>query len=123
MTAAGRSTPIVISTPVLAHRDGQCEPVTVGVPLPIGLVAGTGDLALEDDNGLPVPLQAQATEHWTDGSWRWALLDFQVTGRPVAQRRFTLHIGPASPRPSEICRRIRSCWIISPRNSSTKSGR
>ena len=100
MTGPGRSIPIVISTPALPHRDRQCEPVTMGVPFPIGLVADTGDLALEADDASPVPLQVQATERWSDGSVRWALLDFQVAGRALAERRFSLHIGTGSKRPS-----------------------
>lgn len=99
MTAEGRSTPIVITTTVLPQRDRQCEPVTIGVPLPVGAVANAGDLALEDDDGQAVPLQVQALEHWADGSLRWALLDFQVTGRAVAERRFSLHLGSGASRP------------------------
>ncbi|MFA5911166.1 MAG: hypothetical protein WC815_20515 [Vicinamibacterales bacterium] len=86
-----------MSTPASEHRARLCEPVTMGLPFPAGLVREPRQLALENDEGRPVPLQARVTEHWGDGSIRWALLDFQITGPYAPHRRWTLRIGPADP--------------------------
>ena len=90
------STPLIITTPSAAHRAAHCEPVTMGLPLPVGLVRDPDCITLDDDEGRQVPLQTRPTEHWTDGSIRWALLDFQITGRVATQRQYTLHIGQAA---------------------------
>ena len=62
-------------------RTRTCEPITVGVPLPRGLVQDPRRIGLVGDGQATVPLQALPTERWPDGSIRWALLDFQATGR------------------------------------------
>ncbi|MEO8678642.1 MAG: hypothetical protein ABI665_06330 [Vicinamibacterales bacterium] len=96
---SGRSpiaTPLVVVTPPGAGRYRQCEPVTVGLPLPIGLTHDPSRIALEDDHGGAVPLQARPTEYWADGSLKWVLLDFQVEGNWTPHRRYTLRIGEAA---------------------------
>jgi hypothetical protein len=84
-------TSLILSIPEIADRGALCEPITVGVPLPSGAVRDPGRIALEDDAGHVVPLQVRTTEQWPDGSLRWVLLDFQLTGAWQAQRRFLLH--------------------------------
>lgn len=91
------STPFIVSTPLSEQRESICEPVTMGLPFPAGLVREAGSLTLEDDEGRRVPLQARVTEHWGDGSIRWALLDFQITGMYTPHRRYTLRMGAAEP--------------------------
>jgi hypothetical protein len=54
------------------------QPVTVGVPLPLGLCRDVSALSLLDQHGEVKPLQARSLEQWTDGSHRWVLLDFQI---------------------------------------------
>ena len=87
------STPLIITTAAGPNRLLQCEPVTVGVPLPAGLVDNPAYVALDDEQGRPVPLQARPTDHWPDGSIRWLLLDFQITGPVAPQRRYMLRFG------------------------------
>ena len=55
-------------------------PVTMGVPLPAGLVQDTRSLRLTDPRGRTLPCQFQVLSRRTagDGSLRWVLLDFQV---------------------------------------------
>ena len=55
------------------------EPVTVGVPLPRGLARRTDGWRLESADGTRVPVQARALDRWSDGTIRWALLDFQAS--------------------------------------------
>lgn len=49
------------------------EPLTFGVPLPVGRVLDVTRLAACAGHALPTA--ARALEHWPDGSVRWALLD------------------------------------------------
>ena len=85
------STPLLISVP--SAREGHCEPVSVGMPLPAGLVTSEHDITLQDDRGQLTPLQSKVLERWPDGSIRWVLLDFQVTGDARPERRFTVRVG------------------------------
>jgi hypothetical protein len=73
-------------------RTLQCEPITIGLPLPRGLVKEPGWIGLVDGGGLNVPVQALPTERWPDGSIRWVLLDFQATGSPTSLRAYQLRV-------------------------------
>ena len=55
------------------------EPVTVGIPLPRGIVFEPAELSLVEEKNRPHPLQVQALTRWFDGSVKWALLDFQAS--------------------------------------------
>jgi hypothetical protein len=94
------STPLLVSLPAVANRGPLCEPVTVGMPFPAGVLRDERDLHLSDEMGHATALQALATERWPDGSIRWALLDFLLTGEPARERQFTVRMGTADgPRP------------------------
>lgn len=54
------------------------EPVTAGIALPRGSCREVADLSLLGPNGQAHPLQVRGLERWSDGSVRWALLDFQA---------------------------------------------
>ena len=89
MTPASSSrTTLIVSSEAGPGRARTCEPITVGVPMPRGLVTEPRRIALVDGDGKPVPLQALPTERWPDGSIRWALLDFQANGPVAADRRY-----------------------------------
>lgn len=62
------------------------EPVTLGLPLPRGTLTDVSRLSLRGPTNEPVPLQCTGLNRWSDGSVKWALLDFQVnvTGRDTA---------------------------------------
>lgn len=55
------------------------EPVTLGVPFPKGLLYQASRLRLGDPRSSALPLQVQPLAHWSDGSLKWILLDFQVS--------------------------------------------
>jgi hypothetical protein len=81
MTAVSLSgTTLTVSSHPGPGRARTCEPITVGVPLPRGVVKDPGRIALVDDEGAMVPVQALPMERWPDGSLRWVLLDFQAAG-------------------------------------------
>ncbi len=58
---------------------GTTEPVTIGVPFPKGAVRDEASLSLLCE-GRCLPVQTRTLDRWSDGSIRWALLDFQVSG-------------------------------------------
>ena len=67
---------------LLAEQHGivrSNEPVSVGLPFPKGTVHTSAALRLTDPQGRWLPHQVEALSHWSDGSIRWALLDFQAT--------------------------------------------
>jgi hypothetical protein len=100
--AVGLSVPLWIDSP--AATAGE-QPVTVGVPLPRGLLADAAGLGLLDAAGEPVPLQAAVTARWPDGSARWVLLDFVLGPVPEGRPVWTLHHAPAA-TPTETAVRI-----------------
>ena len=97
-TASPTDIDLVITSAACPGRTTQSEPITIGVPLPRGVVR-TGDrFALSGADGQPVVVQATPTESWSDGSVRWALIDFQVAGAFQPRRSFRLHLdGPPPP--------------------------
>lgn len=68
------------------------EFVTSGVPFPQRSLLGVEQLRLTR-GGSEVPLQAQVTGTWPDGSVKWALLDFQTTIGGGEEQKFVLEYG------------------------------
>jgi hypothetical protein len=54
------------------------EPLTIGVPLPRGLVFTAGALVVEGLHEQRKAVQVRALDQWPDGSIRWALVDCQI---------------------------------------------
>ncbi len=54
------------------------EPITVGIPLPKGVVPESTNLAVIDSRAEPLAAQYEVLERWPDGSIRWVLLDSQL---------------------------------------------
>jgi len=72
---------LTLSEPTRAARRGW--PTTIGVPFARGVLAATGDLSLFEPSGRKVPLQAELTSRWPDGSVQWALLTFLADTDPA----------------------------------------
>ena len=66
-------------------------PVRCGLPLGKGLVKDTSQVRLLDAAGKEVPVQAQPTGYWSDGSLKWLTLEFLARGR-----RYRAEIGAKS---------------------------
>lgn len=95
-----------------ASRHGV--PLTCGVPLPRGRVRDAARLVAVGDG--PLPTQAQALDHWPDGSIRWALLDTRAglaTATTLLEIRDDL-TAPATSQPLTTS--------ISPRRATVASG-
>ena len=101
--SADQGHPIVVtvSTPTWGEGRFHAEPITIGVPFPRGLVPDAARIGLVDGDGRAVPVQAQATERWPDGSVRWALVDFQAIDEAADRRQYRLRTDAGvSVRPS-----------------------
>ena len=104
------------------------EPITVGVPLPRGVVKDAARIGARRRRPGRCPVQALPTELWPDGSIRWALLDFQATGDlragaplpPDAGRRRRRAARAA--RDDHRSRPTRSWWTLAPRSSGCRPG-
>jgi hypothetical protein len=72
-----RLTSLVVANP---HEARQRDvPLSFGLDFPKGVLADSSRLQLSSPRGQPVPLQTTALSLWSDGSVRWALLDFVAT--------------------------------------------
>ena len=49
--------------------------MTVGIPVPPGVLRDANAVQLIDSAGQPLPVQTQATGVWPDGSVRWLLVE------------------------------------------------
>ena len=93
MTAVSQSgSTLTVASPPSPGRARMCEPITIGVPLPRGVVKDPARIALVDEDRAMVPVQALPTERWPDGSLRWVLLDFQAAGIFAPDRRYHLKL-------------------------------
>jgi hypothetical protein len=63
-------------------------PITAGVPFPSGAVRDLSRLVITDDANASTPLQSRVLSRWSDGSVRWALLDWQADLQPRQERRY-----------------------------------
>ncbi len=92
-----------IDVPVIARRsaaDGGLrreEPIRLGVPFARGAWSGAGSLRLIDEDGHETAtlVQSRVLDKWSDGSCRWALMDF-VAASANAEARWHLVINASS---------------------------
>ncbi len=84
-----------------AGVDRELEPVTSGVPLPLGLIRQSSELQLLDGRGRPMTADIQPVNHWwNDGSLKWVHLHFQTTVTAGTTQSLSLVKSPGS-RPFE----------------------
>lgn len=72
------------------------EPVTVGIPIPRGVLYNAQQLYLNDPEKGLAPLQTQALAVWPDKSIKWILLDFQVPVEACTKKELGLFFGKDS---------------------------
>ena len=108
LTSAARSISIRLATADhSAPGVRRAEPITVGVPLPKGACVDARRLTVVDAEGSPVALQTRVLDRWTDGSVRWALLDFQaavVTATDVFRLIVGTSVRDAAAHSAIVCR-------------------
>jgi hypothetical protein len=68
---------VLFLSPGPARQDSlrRGEPLTVGVPLPMGLARNAAGFTALHSDGSTLPVQAAAMERWRDGSLKWVLID------------------------------------------------
>ncbi len=87
--------------PLLVESEGAAtgQPMTVGIPLPQGLLADPRAAGLVDDEGRPVCWQGQALARWADGSVKWLLADFLLPSVRPGCSDWTLLVGGEQNQP------------------------
>lgn len=90
------SIPLTVREPAGVARTNA--PVTVGLPLPVGMVAPDASFVLRDGDK-DVPLQA-APMVLREGRLRWVLLDFALDIDANAEKRLELHLGRSGAKPA-----------------------
>ena len=88
------------------ERDGigrTSEPVTFGMPFPCGAVIASNALILCNRTGHESPAQVLPLSRWSDGSIRWALLDFKADVDANSQTSYRLRaFSPQSRLDSQV---------------------
>ena len=88
---AASSVPLEIREDAGVRREH--EPVTSGVPFPMGALKDAAQIRLLDERGQEIPLQAKASATWRDGSVKWVLLDFPLDAEANATRHLAIEFG------------------------------
>jgi hypothetical protein len=74
------TTPLAaLSLATRAKDSRRREPVTIGVPLPMGSCGSAAEIGITNETGCVQPVQTQVLEQWPDGSPRWVLIDCQLS--------------------------------------------
>lgn len=78
-----------------AHRTAW--PITGGIPLPKGMLRDISKVGL-----LETPCQTRVLSRWSDGSIKWALLDFQTDMAAGQTKRLTVIKGDPAPATGNV---------------------
>jgi hypothetical protein len=90
--SAGRER-VTLTVAGSAAASSCAVPVRSGVPFPRGVLGSSANLRLLGTDGEEIPTQARTLGRWPDGTVKWALLDFQTTGREGPERTCTVEYG------------------------------
>lgn len=95
---------VTLSVLEAANVDRTHDPVSMGVPFPVGMLPDTDGIAVYDPAGKPVPAQFRVLEIWREygapQTIKWLLVTF-LADVPAAQRS-DYHLKPGkNPAPSE----------------------
>jgi len=86
--------PVIVENRSCAVTD---ECVSAGAPFARGTMTDSATLSLADAKGNAVPLQANVSSKWPDGSARWVLLDFPATVAADSTAEYSLATGGKRP--------------------------
>ncbi len=87
------SVPLIIDSPSAAPDP---QPVTVGIPFPIGCCR-EGNWSLTDPDGRRLPVQTQVLAAWPDGGVKWLLADFVLDAVAAGRTEIALQQVNADP--------------------------
>lgn len=77
------------------------QPITIGVPLPKGTWHNVDRATLRARNGRLIFCQTEPLARWSDGTIRWLLLDFVISGDDTGSAQLELDPGSAECAPRE----------------------
>lgn len=114
--------PVILDSPCAV---ASTQPVTVGLPLPRGLLAQADELVLIDAQGTRVPVQVQPLAHWPGGSVKWLLLDFIVPRLSAGCSAWRLERagGDKAPAPGLLVREDPEGFVIDTGAATFRVGR
>ena len=81
------------------------EPVTIGVPVPKGLLRDRSWGTITNHSGANVPIQITPLAHWPDRTVKWILVDSQISMQAGSEERHSLFLDRApvsTPQPAII---------------------
>jgi len=81
---------IEITTAETDGIDRVDEPVTVGVPIPEGMIKDVNSIMLFNEKQEGMALQAEPLAFWPDKSVKWLLLDFQASVPAKSRAKYQL---------------------------------
>jgi hypothetical protein len=83
----------VLDVPLLLDNPAgdAVQPISLGIPLPRGVLTDPRRLALRDHEGQAADVQAEPLARWSDGSVKWLLLDFVLRDAPPGRSEWRLH--------------------------------
>ena len=90
------SVPLSVENPYDFAVEGY--PVTSGIPFAAGELGDAENLRLTDADGKSVPVQAEVTGRWRDGSAKWVLLSFRADVSADSTAQYALEYGPGVSR-------------------------
>jgi len=103
--------PLTVTEPVGVAR--KAEPVSTGVCFKVGEVKDLGNLALVTKDGKAVPCQFLPLVRLEDGSYQWALLDFQADVPANGSAEYVVKSGtPAAPTAPVVTREEAGVYLI-----------
>jgi len=102
VSVSGNAQPLVeLTIKERASVDRDAEPVTSGIPLPIGRVKNTNDLQMLDHEGNQLNVAIEAVNRWwKSDSLKWIHLTFQTSLPADSEQKFTIVKKPAVPAAS-----------------------
>jgi hypothetical protein len=108
---ATQCAPLVLES---SQASDACQPVTVGVPLPKGMLTPGVGVKLLGEGGLSVGCQSSPLAHWSDGSVKWLLLDFIVPPSGQGRSQWALELGgvPAQAGAERVSVRVLSDSVV-----------
>lgn len=93
LSLSSRKTRIRLVAKNWLNFDRVEEPVTVGVPIPMGALRSLDNVRLLDKSFREIPAQFKALAYWPDGSIMWVLTDFQCSVGAKGKTRYFIEYG------------------------------
>ena len=84
-----------------AEVERDREPVTFGMPVPMGLIMESSGLRMVDEEGNFVVTATMPLTKWVDGTIKWLLVDTQLSMPAKGKKRLTIYSGESGKETKE----------------------